>query len=369
MRSYRALIVWLIAGWIIGGAISMLAFRVGLAIGTIRMENSPTAWVLFRTQASPWLVVSLLTPVAVFVVERLAAMRLSLPKLLAAHVATFLVFAIVDIALTIQVAAAFANSSMAISWRTFVSRGASGATLTLAKYALIVGVTLAFRAARQAREAESERERLARQALALERDLAQARLGALRQQLQPHFLFNALNAVSGMIGESPAAARELLARLGDLLRLSLSRGDSPTASLGEELDFVDRYLAVERARFGDRLRVSYDVDDEALGAAVPSFLIQPLVENAIRHGFARLPAGGSIAITARRHETRLDLCVRNDCPPDAAAGAEAIGLTQVRKRLDAVYPQDASLRLKVESGLCQVRIDAPFRLVPERQGV
>ncbi len=360
--------LWLIAGWAAGAVVSTLAFRAGIALGTIRVENAVTTWMLFRTQGTPWIAVSLLTPLVVFAVERLATMRLSVARLLFAHLAMFVAFALADIFITLQLAALFSNYMAGVSWRSFVSRGASGATLTLAKYVVIVGVTLAVRAAREARATEAERDRLARQALGLERDLAQARLAALRQQLQPHFLFNAMNAVSGLIGESPAAARELIARLGDLLRLSLSRGDAPTVSLGEELDFVDRYLAVERARFGDRLRISYDLDDDVLGASVPSFVLQPLVENAIRHGFAKLPDGGSIAIEARRRGTQLELNVWNDCPASSTADAEAIGLTQVRKRLDAVYGGDAGLRTRVEHGTFQVQLEAPFRVTGATAG-
>src|SRR5262245_13158460 len=130
----------------------------------------------------------------------------------------------------------------------------------------------------------------------LEARLAEARLAALRTQLQPHFLFNTLHAISTLVHEDPEAADRMISRLSDLLRLTLERSDTPEIPLREELQYVDRYLEIQRIRFPDRLTVVIDVEPAALEAAVPTLILQPLVENAVRHGIAPRSAAGRIEI-------------------------------------------------------------------------
>jgi len=185
----------------------------------------------------------------------------------------------------------------------------------------------------------------------LESSLARSQLRNLRLQLQPHFLFNALHTVSAAMYDDPAAADEMLDQLAELLRASLRTAQSDEVPLGEELALLDRYLAIQRARFGDRLAVSIQVEPGAGSLLVPSLLLQPLVENAIRHGNAERAGRGAIAVRAHREDGRLVLEVEDDGPGSAATAASAgqvpagnrgaaatgIGLAATAERLQLLY--------------------------------
>ncbi|MFC5436638.1 sensor histidine kinase [Rhodanobacter umsongensis] len=214
---------------------------------------------------------------------------------------------------------------------------------------------------------ESER---ALAAVALTRD---AELRALRYQLHPHFLFNTLNAISTMVVEQRTRdATRMIARLGDFLRATLE-GDGPhEVTLADELSLTEHYLDIERARLGDRLAIRMQVGPDTLRAAVPYLLLQPLVENAIRHGIAARGEGGRLDIQASHVAGRLHIGVRND-GVDPAAGqpsanptdSSSLGLRNVRERLLRLYEGDHEFGLTLAGdGTCQVLIDLPFRRMP-----
>jgi two-component system LytT family sensor kinase len=175
----------------------------------------------------------------------------------------------------------------------------------------------------------------------LEGSLARAQLRNLRLQLQPHFLFNALNTISATMYEDPAAADEMLGGLADLLRSSLRTAQSDEVPLEEELALLDRYLHLMRARFGERLAVSIEIDPRAVDALVPSLILQPLVENAIRHGNAERSGTGTIAVRARTEGARLILEVEDDGPGDARRNGHktgsGVGLAATAERLQILY--------------------------------
>ncbi len=173
----------------------------------------------------------------------------------------------------------------------------------------------------------------------LEASLAQAQLHNLRLQLQPHFLFNALNTISSTMYEDPHAADEMIEALAELLRTSLRSTHADQVSLGQELEVLDHYLALQRARFGDRLRVAMEVEPGIEEAQVPSLLLQPLVENAVRHGNLGARGTGSLTLRARRKGDRLRIEVEDD-GPGAAPGAlenQGVGLRATRERLRLLY--------------------------------
>jgi LytS/YehU family sensor histidine kinase len=195
------------------------------------------------------------------------------------------------------------------------------------------------------------RQRLAQQQVAaaqLAEQLTHARLRALQHQIEPHFLFNTLNGISGMVrsGEADAAA-DMIARLSDFLRTMLHEAQRHEVSLGEELALTRSYLQIQRMRYGDRLYTIERVEDSASGARVPVLILQPLVENAVKHGIDRLAHGGIIEIEARRSGTELWLDIRNDGPPlrPGAPKASSVGLANVRARLRALYGEAASVEL------------------------
>ena len=173
----------------------------------------------------------------------------------------------------------------------------------------------------------------------LETQLAQAQLQVLRMQLQPHFLFNTLHTISALMHTDLRSADRMLALLGDLLRESLERVGAQEVTLKQEMEFVDRYIEIERTRFRDRLSVARSVDPALLDAYVPNLILQPLVENAIRHGISRRAGGGRVEIAARRTGDRIVLSVCDDGPgvPDQAEARTGVGLVNTRGRLQQLY--------------------------------
>jgi sensor histidine kinase YesM len=201
----------------------------------------------------------------------------------------------------------------------------------------------------------------------LERLLSDARLNVLRTQLQPHFLFNALNAISAHIENDPRTARLMLERLGDLLRLSLDHIDHQEIGLDQEMAFVERYLQLQAMRFEDRLHISMSVTPDAHDALVPSFILQPLVENAVQHGAAARSANGTIAVEAWRDNGTVRLAVRDNgpgLPPGwTVENSEGIGIANTRERLRHLYgEQNQSLKISEEpGGGVRVDLSLPFR--------
>jgi two-component sensor histidine kinase len=187
------------------------------------------------------------------------------------------------------------------------------------------------------REAQSR----ALRASQLETSLVEAQLQALQRQLQPHFLFNTLNTISALIHRDAEAADAMIARLSDLLRMSLDMVGVQEVSLKDELDFLSKYLEIERTRFRDRLTVVFDVQPDTFDALVPNLLLQPLVENAIKHGIGPRPAPGTITIRSRRVGSLVELIVQDDGVGLSAARLSdfnrGIGLSNTRSRLEHLY--------------------------------
>jgi two-component system LytT family sensor kinase len=226
-------------------------------------------------------------------------------------------------------------------------------------YGVIAGVAIARDYATQARDHE--------------RHLAEARMQSLRSQLQPHFLFNALNTMSALTESDPKTARRLMEQLGQLLRMSLRHAATPLVTLAEELTFLDDYLAIETVRFEGRISVSVRADDDTLEAAVPGFLLQPLVENAIRHGVGPRLSGGRIVVTAGREGPRLRLRVQDDglgLRSDWMTRRDAgVGIRNTAARLEQLYPGDHVFRVApaASGGGVEVQIDLPWRLSRQQQ--
>jgi sensor histidine kinase YesM len=215
---------------------------------------------------------------------------------------------------------------------------------------------------KQWQQSTHERERLLR----AETEAREARLSALRYQLNPHFLFNSLNAVSTLVldGNAPAATR-MLAQIGELLRTSLDNEVISEVALSREIEFTKQYLAIEQTRLGERLQVDLTIPSETLDALVPSMLLQPLVENAVRHGVAPLVEGGRIAITSEIDESRLRIVIGNSGRHGAEKQSEpenGIGLSNTAERLKTLYGGNHKLLLHWrQDGGCEVTLELPFR--------
>jgi sensor histidine kinase YesM len=187
-------------------------------------------------------------------------------------------------------------------------------------------------------------------------ELSRARLDALSMQLHPHFLFNTMHAISSAIREDPEGAEDMLAELADLLRATLEKPAGNEVTLREELDFIERYIGIQRVRFGDRLDVHMTVDDSMFDARVPGFILQPLVENAIEHGIAKRLRGGRLEIAAAAEGDTLVLSVTDDGPGLADGDArghgtgERVGLANTRARLAHLYGDRGALELLTPEG-------------------
>lgn len=213
-----------------------------------------------------------------------------------------------------------------------------------------------------------ERERLLR----AEAEVQEARLQALRYQLNPHFLFNSLNAVSTLVLDGEAsAATKMLSQIGDFLRTSLNNQSSVEAPLSQEIAFTEQYIAIEKTRLGDRLQVELTISPDTLDAMVPGMLLQPLVENAVRHGVACVAEGGKIAIESGLHEGRLRMTVRNSgCQRLGTQGERenGIGKRNISERLRTLYGSDHQFWLEwPETGGCVVTVEIPIRRIKPQE--
>jgi signal transduction histidine kinase len=241
---------------------------------------------------------------------------------------------------------------------------ASAGLDTLA-YLALLGVAHAGRLHRRYREREQ-------QAVVLSAQLNQARLRALQAQLQPHFLFNALNGIATLVRRDPAAAHDMLTSLSELLRLALSQSERQQIPLREEMRFLDRYIEIQQMRFGDRLRVERELEPAALESLVPALLLQPLVENALRHGIEPSPLPGVLRLTAALRGGTVELRVEDNgagLPLPSAGGTGTlkfgVGLASVRERFESLYPGQYEFELtpRPEGGVCAY-IRLPFRAAP-----
>jgi len=203
----------------------------------------------------------------------------------------------------------------------------------------------------------------------LEKNFSEARLNALRMQLDPHFLFNALNTISSHVERDPKLARGMIEHLGDLLRLSLQSKDRQEVSLAEEMAFLEHYLAIQKIRFGDHLRIETQIAPEVKYASVPCLFVQPLVENAIRHGISKRASGGKVIVSAQRDRNRLDIRVLDDGVGLPAGwtleNSGGVGLSVTRQRVAGLYP-DGETSFAVnrrDGGGTEVEISLPLRWI------
>jgi two-component system, LytTR family, sensor kinase len=209
-----------------------------------------------------------------------------------------------------------------------------------------------------------EREIRATQLLA---QLSRAELEVLKMQLQPHFLFNTLHAISALIRPDPDAADRIITRLGDLLRMSLQSNGAQEVPLAQELEFVEKYADIQRTRFRDRLSLGVHAEQDALEARVPSLILQPLVENSIRHGVERREGNAAIDVRAARRGDRLLLTVTDDGPgfPEEVltpVPGRGLGLANTRARIAALYGDDGRIEIgTAPGGGAVVTLDLPFR--------
>jgi len=323
---------WNIAAWIALGV-----FGGTQALIVMRSQRQSHAWApVFASQILAWTPFALATPLVAAFTRRRAP--------LVVHAIALATIDVIWAAGSVTLERVFNpwRMQMTASFpQLWLIRAEAGALQTTLIYAVIVGAAYAF----------DSRERLATrdaEAARLNEQLTQARLHALQQQLEPHFLFNALHAVSGLVreGEKDTAVRAI-ASLSDCLRRLLHESDAQIVPLRRELDLLDKYLELQKLRFGDALRVDIDVPDDLLTLQVPSVVLQPIVDNAIKHGISRRVGGGTVRIAATRANGMLTLSVYNDGPPlQHEPGTPGIGVANLRARLGMLYGSNFLLRIE-----------------------
>lgn len=304
------------AGWTLCGA--LLAAQ---AFVSATMRGEPIGWgrplAIWLTWAWLW---ALLTPPILRLTARHPFGRSNVVRILAVHASASIVAVAINLGLFALVAPFVGAASAAGSWSaTFVRLLGSTFLLDLPAYWLLVILAETIRLRR------------------LEAQLAEARLLTLKAQLQPHFLFNALNTVSVLMREDVDAAQDVLVRLSALLRRTLDSSTKHEVPLREELAVLEAYLEIERVRFADRLTYRIDVAPDAEDTIVPSLILQPLVENAVRHGIARRVSPGRIEIAVARRGSRVRMSVRDDGPGIDDNAREGVGLANTRARLEQLY--------------------------------
>jgi two-component system sensor histidine kinase AlgZ len=219
-------------------------------------------------------------------------------------------------------------------------------------------LSVAFNYAVIAQAASSEAQQRALEFSLRARD---AELTALKAQINPHFLYNSLNSISALTSIDPARAREMCILLADFLRMTLGLGEKPLIPLQEELDLLERYCAIERVRFGERLRVEQNIQEEAKRCLLPPLLLQPLFENAVVHGIAQMAEGGWIKLNVERNGARVFITVENSWDPEAVSARKknGVGLNNVHRRLEARYGKAALTEVKTEEQVFRVSLSLP----------
>jgi two-component system, LytTR family, sensor kinase len=340
--------------------ISLLAWTaVGVVFAMPRFSPNTAWWFVLRASLADWWAWGLLVPVIVAVDRRLPIAVNKLGTRLAIHIAVG-----IPTALVYSYVAALLQVTMGVmAWPDAMGSGPlhealkGGLLWDLLVYLLVVG---GWQAVHYSQHYLASQLRLER----LERNFSEARLNVLRMQLDPHFLFNALNTISSLVGSQPKLARGMIEQLGDLLRLSLESGRPQQVPLSDELEFLGHYLAIQKTRFGDTLHVVVDVPAGARDIMVPSLILQPLVENAVRHGLSPRPGGGTVWVRATTDDATLCIIVEDDgvgLGDDWTDDRVGLGLGVTRERIAMLHPmRDAGLQIGPrEGGGTRARVSIP----------
>jgi hypothetical protein len=347
MRRRKALKWGVIAGfWLFFGLLNASQLYFGLL-----MENFPVpVGRMFAAQVIAWGAWAPLTPLVLWLGRRFPVERASLGRGLSVHVPACLLVAAAHVAFVQYVfilLEPFGPQRVPRPyWEQFLGRLTSQLHIELLIYAATLGLGYAVSYYARFREREMR-------ASQLEAQLAQAQLQALKMQLHPHFLFNTLNGIAGLVRDNKnRAAVDMLAGLSDLLRYTLENAGKHEVPLREEMEFLELYLGIQQMRFPDRLRVEMRVAPETLDALVPNLILQPLVENAIRHGVSQRPTPGTVGVTAEREGERLRVNVYDDGPglKRDGGGGGGVGLSNTRERLAQLYGERQRFTLSEREG-------------------
>ena len=316
-------------------------------------------WPQIIFSSTEWLFLGALTPIVIVLARRVPLRRDRLGRILAIHALGAILLCLGWATLGILLGRFLGTFPYQGHFsRDYLSWILTSVPWSFVMYFAFLGCVYAFRYVAELREREAREARLSAQ-------LAEARLGALRMQLNPHFLFNSLNALAVLVrDQNTRDASRMLELLGAVLRQVLQGDKRQHVTLAEELRFIEQYLAIEQVRFSDRLNLRWAIDPAVRDALVPEFILQPLIENAIRHGVAKRSEPGTIEISARRDGDVLSLSVSDDGPGLGAEPREngGVGLANVRARLETLYGASGRLELRSnDRGGTIAVITIPFR--------
>jgi two-component system, LytTR family, sensor kinase len=351
-RSHRTIVFALAA------ATFLSLLEIFRTATTLSLEGSHASWHEIGTRVLPvWVTLIAVSPWCAFMAGRFPFRERHLLRATVAHVGGAAAFVVLHMLAIGLYGHFFSLARLHHGDMTFGHMYVLHATLEISVYVGIIVILLLLDARREAAERAVAEARLAER-------LAAARLESLQAQIQPHFLFNTLNALAVLARKGDGAAVDhALVDLGELLRASFDTPGRHEIRLGEELEFLQRYVGLQRLRFPGRLEVEWRIADETRVALVPALLVQPLVENALEHGLATLQ-GGRVIVAARRDGDVLEIVVSDDGPGfrDGAGGSGGIGLANTRERLSLLYGQRGTLACgnRAEGG-GEVRIRLPWR--------
>ena len=324
--------------------------------GHLRHQGTDWGIVVFR--GTLWLVFGGLTLIAYLFTRRFPLRRQNIGRSLAAHFvgALLLSFGWTSVAVALSVLLGDRPAQEPL-YRYSLVWFLSNIPWAVSLYFAVVGCMYAITYYREARERESQQARLAAQ-------LSEAKLGALRMQLNPHFLFNSLNAITVLVRDQKTReASRMLELLSGILRQVLKNEKRQLVTLEEELHFIERYLAIEEVRFSDRLNVSWSIETGTRGALVPEFILQPLVENAVRHGVAKSSGPGVIKIRSALAGSELVLSVSDNGPGYYPINESGVGLANTRTRLETLFGAKGQLQVvNAEQGGTVASLSIPFQL-------
>jgi len=336
-------------------------------------DRSVSFWHIAAAELPGWYLWAAMTPVIFRVTDHFPLTRTLRARNILAHMSAWCACLALHAAVTSAASGAFGSAAFGMPLARYVGLAAiSWLPSTFLLYAATVGVSLWMRSLQRERERE-------REGAAMSVQLARAELNALRSQIHPHFLFNTLNTIAILIRERETqVSARLVTQLGDVLRHVLQGTRANETSLDDEIALVSTYLEIEQVRFGARLEVQWSISDDVAGAEVPSLVLQPLVENALRHGIAHRTARGIIEIGARRDGDTLMLWIADNGPGVSVRAATStngssvggVGLMNTRERLARLYPGRASLQLQPTSdGGMRADVRLPFRVWEPQQPV
>ena len=348
---------WIAAIWLAGAL-----FDASQTLLMAHAEGRHHVWlVLFGTELVSWLPWALATPFVIGLARRYPMVGGMSLRTLCIHLAAFVLVSVVAETWSTVLQMIF-NPWNNRKWPTFVDTWTTTLTFQvltfLIVYALILTVTYVVDA----------RESMARQVAEtarLNEELSKSQLAALRRQIEPHFMYNTLNSIAGLVRDHRNdAAVSMIVGLSEFLRRSSEDSHRSQVALREEVEYLQRYLEIQKVRFGERLQVSVDIPPELLCAQVPNLLLQPLVENAIKHGIAKRVAGGNVRVAGACHNGNLCLSVYNDgpsLPADWQATPTGVGIANLRTRLQILHGNVSELRLqRANPGGVEVLVTLPF---------